>query len=345
MISGAHVMIFTRDEAADRAFLRDMLEIPCMDAGGGWLIFKLPPAELGVHGGERNGFHELYLICDDARRRNGRDARRSKGVICAETIKPAAWGRSTSSSPSRRRQARPVRGAPRAALTGREPPFALGARHAFSRPGQDLHLLRRGRARRGQLPARKVRRIWRARRRRGRQGRRYRVRSGRRPQHADRLSLHPAFPRAARQGRIGQQPHRRRRQGSGDQGSGRHPDPRRRRGTLAARRPDQGRPAAALPQGRRRRARQRQLQDLDQPRPAPAWPGLAGRGNVGLAAAEIARRRRPRRPAQRGQIDLPQPHHQRRRQGRRISVHHASPAAWAWFATRAASSCWPISPG
>ena len=53
MITGAHVMIFTKDEAADRAFLRDVLEIPCIDSGGGWLIFKLPPAELGVHGGEQ----------------------------------------------------------------------------------------------------------------------------------------------------------------------------------------------------------------------------------------------------------------------------------------------------
>ena len=53
LISGAHVMIFTRDEEADRAFLRDVLEIPCIDGGGGWLIFKLPPTELGVHGGEQ----------------------------------------------------------------------------------------------------------------------------------------------------------------------------------------------------------------------------------------------------------------------------------------------------
>ena len=65
MISGAHVMIFTKDEAADRAFLRDVLEIACIDSGGGWLIFKLPPAELGVHSGD-NGFHQIYLICDDA---------------------------------------------------------------------------------------------------------------------------------------------------------------------------------------------------------------------------------------------------------------------------------------
>ncbi len=70
MISGAHVMIFTKDEAADRAFLRDVLEIPCIDSGGGWLIFKLPPAELGVHPGEGPTFesgvrHQLTLMCDD----------------------------------------------------------------------------------------------------------------------------------------------------------------------------------------------------------------------------------------------------------------------------------------
>ena len=65
MISGAHVMLFTRDEGADRVFLRDVLEIPCIDSGGGWLIFKLPPTELGVHGHETNDFHQLYLICDD----------------------------------------------------------------------------------------------------------------------------------------------------------------------------------------------------------------------------------------------------------------------------------------
>ena len=65
MISGAHVMIFTRDEEADRAFFRDVLAIPCIDSGGGWLIFKLPPAEMGVHGGEHNDVHQLYLMCDD----------------------------------------------------------------------------------------------------------------------------------------------------------------------------------------------------------------------------------------------------------------------------------------
>ncbi len=93
MISGAHVMIFSQDEQADRAFLRDVLEIPCIDSGGGWLIFKLPPAELGVHGGERNDVHELYLICDDL---DAEIARlEGKGVACGEPM-PASWGRVTS---------------------------------------------------------------------------------------------------------------------------------------------------------------------------------------------------------------------------------------------------------
>jgi catechol 2,3-dioxygenase-like lactoylglutathione lyase family enzyme len=89
MISGAHVMIFTRDEDADRAFLRDVLEIPCIDSGGGWLIFKLPPAELGVHGGERNDHHELYLICDDLEATLAKLA--AKGVTC-DPPQSAPWG-------------------------------------------------------------------------------------------------------------------------------------------------------------------------------------------------------------------------------------------------------------
>jgi len=91
MISGAHVMIFTQDEQADRAFLRDVLEIPCIDSGGGWLIFKLPPAELGVHSGD-NGFHQIYFICDDADAFVRRMA--EKGVETVP-ISQESWGRST----------------------------------------------------------------------------------------------------------------------------------------------------------------------------------------------------------------------------------------------------------
>jgi hypothetical protein len=93
MIIGAHVMLFTKDEAADRAFLRDVLEIPCIDSGGGWLIFKLPPAELGVHGHEKNDVHQLYLICDDVDATIARLA--EKGVTCGE-VTNASWGRATS---------------------------------------------------------------------------------------------------------------------------------------------------------------------------------------------------------------------------------------------------------
>ena len=92
MISGAHVMIFTRDEAADRAFFRDVIEIPCIDSGGGWLIFKLPPAELGIHGGDSNDIHQLYLMCDDL---DSEIARlEAKGVTCSEPL-TASWGRAT----------------------------------------------------------------------------------------------------------------------------------------------------------------------------------------------------------------------------------------------------------
>jgi catechol 2,3-dioxygenase-like lactoylglutathione lyase family enzyme len=93
MISGVHVMIFTKDEDADRAFLRDTVGLPCIDSGGGWLIFKLPPAELGVHGGERNDVHQLYLQCDDLDSEIARLA--GAGVQCSEPF-TASWGRATS---------------------------------------------------------------------------------------------------------------------------------------------------------------------------------------------------------------------------------------------------------
>ena len=91
MISGAHAMIFSSDPDADRAFLKDVLEVPCVASGGGWLIFKLPPAELGVHGGD-NGFHQLYFICEDVDAFIA--AMAAKGVTCGE-IEQAPWGRIT----------------------------------------------------------------------------------------------------------------------------------------------------------------------------------------------------------------------------------------------------------
>jgi catechol 2,3-dioxygenase-like lactoylglutathione lyase family enzyme len=65
MITGIHAVVFTRDAEALRAFFRDVLELPSVDAGGGWLIFALPPAEIAAHPSDDGGQHRLYLMCDD----------------------------------------------------------------------------------------------------------------------------------------------------------------------------------------------------------------------------------------------------------------------------------------
>lgn len=65
MIVGAHSIIFSRRPDVDRAFFRDVLGLPDVDVGGGWLIFGLPPAEVAVHPSDKNDVHELYLMCDD----------------------------------------------------------------------------------------------------------------------------------------------------------------------------------------------------------------------------------------------------------------------------------------
>ena len=74
MINGAHVVLYTTDPEADRAFFRDVLKFPCIDAGHGWLIFALPPAEAAFHDlekevehndTEQSARHELFLMCDD----------------------------------------------------------------------------------------------------------------------------------------------------------------------------------------------------------------------------------------------------------------------------------------
>jgi catechol 2,3-dioxygenase-like lactoylglutathione lyase family enzyme len=67
MIVGAHAILYTTDAEADRAFFRDVLEFPYVDVGEGWLIFGLPPAEVGIHPHDKNDEHELYLMCDDVK--------------------------------------------------------------------------------------------------------------------------------------------------------------------------------------------------------------------------------------------------------------------------------------
>jgi catechol 2,3-dioxygenase-like lactoylglutathione lyase family enzyme len=65
MINGAHVIIYSRDAEADRAFLRDVVGFPHVDAGHGWLVFALPPAEVALHPTAGEQAHELFLMCDD----------------------------------------------------------------------------------------------------------------------------------------------------------------------------------------------------------------------------------------------------------------------------------------
>ncbi len=65
MISGAHVIIYSKNAEADRAFSRNVLGFKSVDAGHGWSIFGLPPAEAAFHPSDDNGVHELYFMCDD----------------------------------------------------------------------------------------------------------------------------------------------------------------------------------------------------------------------------------------------------------------------------------------
>jgi catechol 2,3-dioxygenase-like lactoylglutathione lyase family enzyme len=93
VITGAHVIVYSRDADADRAFFRDVLEYPHVDAGGGWLIFKLPPAEVAVHPIDGAGSHELYLMCDDVN--DTVEQLAAKGVTCGP-VSSEGWGLLTS---------------------------------------------------------------------------------------------------------------------------------------------------------------------------------------------------------------------------------------------------------
>jgi len=65
MIIGAHSIIYSRNPEADRAFLKDVLQLTNVDVGHGWIIFGLPPSEVAVHPGEKNDVHEFYLMSND----------------------------------------------------------------------------------------------------------------------------------------------------------------------------------------------------------------------------------------------------------------------------------------
>jgi len=89
MIYGAHTIIYSRDAEADRAFLRDVLGFESVDAGHGWLIFALPPAEVAVHPDESGGSSELYFMCTDLT--SEMKALAAKGVAFS-AVEEARWG-------------------------------------------------------------------------------------------------------------------------------------------------------------------------------------------------------------------------------------------------------------
>ena len=89
MISAAHVVIYSKNVEADRAFFRDVLAFKSVDAGQGWLIFALPPGEAAFHPSVNNDIHELYFICDDLKVEMASLAK--KKVKCSE-VQEARWG-------------------------------------------------------------------------------------------------------------------------------------------------------------------------------------------------------------------------------------------------------------
>jgi catechol 2,3-dioxygenase-like lactoylglutathione lyase family enzyme len=88
MISGAHVVLYSKNAEADRTFFTDVLGLKSVDAGHGWQIFALPPAEAAFHPSEQSG-HELYFMCDDLKAEMASLAK--KGVKCSK-VEGARWG-------------------------------------------------------------------------------------------------------------------------------------------------------------------------------------------------------------------------------------------------------------
>ena len=92
MLNGAHVIIYSANAEADRAFLRDVLKLPNVDVGHGWLIFGLPPAEVAVHPDESGERHEFYLMCDDV---DAFAAEMGRHGVISEPVQDQGWGRLT----------------------------------------------------------------------------------------------------------------------------------------------------------------------------------------------------------------------------------------------------------
>jgi catechol 2,3-dioxygenase-like lactoylglutathione lyase family enzyme len=90
VITGLHAIVFSPEPEQVRAFFGDVLGLSSVDAGGGWLIFAMPPAELAVHPADGDGGHELYLMCDDIQ--STLAELRDKGVEVARDVADRGWG-------------------------------------------------------------------------------------------------------------------------------------------------------------------------------------------------------------------------------------------------------------
>jgi len=141
MIIGAHSIINSTNPEGDRAFLRDVLKLPSVDVGEGWLIFGLPPAEVAIHPADRNDEHEFYLMCDDVQAFVAEMQQRHiycgpvqdhgwgiltqvslpgggrLGVYQPRHARPEAMGASTHGSPAKRKLAKPTKKKPAKRIT------------------------------------------------------------------------------------------------------------------------------------------------------------------------------------------------------------------------------------
>lgn len=89
MISGIHAIIYSKQAEGLREFFRDVLKLPAVDAGAGWLIYAAPPTELAVHPNDI-GHHEFYLMCDDVHATTTK--LKAKGVSLVMPISDRGWG-------------------------------------------------------------------------------------------------------------------------------------------------------------------------------------------------------------------------------------------------------------
>ena len=93
MITGMHVVLYSRHAEIVREFLADLLELPSVDAGGGWPIFAAPPTEIAVHPTEEAPEHEVFLMCDDVKAVVAKLPER--GIQTDGPIADRSWGLST----------------------------------------------------------------------------------------------------------------------------------------------------------------------------------------------------------------------------------------------------------